>query len=377
MKVLILITKSNWGGAQRYVYDLATNLPKDSFEVEVMAGGNGTLIEKLIQAGIPANGDLPVGRNISVIDDIKAFFKLIQILRQKRPDVLHVNSSKIGGIGALAGRLTRVPKIIFTGHGWAFNEDRTFASKLIIKFLHWLTIFLSHQTIAVSYALQEQVAGWPYISDKIKVVHNGIKTEPSFSKANARLELGRMNPQLMEIIKSTKSLTMVGSVGELHPIKGYEHALQALKKINKKVLYLIIGDGENKEKIEQQIIDHGLEKSVILMGRVPSASQYIKAFDVFLMPSLSEGLPYVLLEAGLASLPVVATAVGGIPEVIDDMKSGILIQSRKPTEIKNALEFYLTHKKTMTGHGKILHEKVIAEFSTEKMISQTIEVYNS
>ena len=80
MKVLILITKSNWGGAQRYVYDLATNLPKDQFDVEVMAGGNGTIIDKLIQAGIPADGNLPIGRDVKIIDDIKAFLKLIKII---------------------------------------------------------------------------------------------------------------------------------------------------------------------------------------------------------------------------------------------------------------------------------------------------------
>ena len=104
MKVLILITKSNWGGAQRYVYDIATHLQKDLFQVEVMAGGNGILIERLKEAGIRADGNLPIGRDVSVFKDIKAFFKLVSILRKNKPQVLHVNSSTIGGMGALAGR---------------------------------------------------------------------------------------------------------------------------------------------------------------------------------------------------------------------------------------------------------------------------------
>ena len=83
MKVLILITKSNWGGAQRYVYDLATNLPKDTYDVEVMAGGNGQLIDRLLEAGIKASGDLPIGRDVKFIDDLKAFFKLIKIIRNR------------------------------------------------------------------------------------------------------------------------------------------------------------------------------------------------------------------------------------------------------------------------------------------------------
>ncbi len=376
MKVLILITKSNWGGAQRYVYDIATNLPKNSYDVEVMAGGNGILIEKLKDANIKT-GTLPVVRDVKVWGDIKAFLKLISILRKKRPDVLHINSSKIGGLGALAGRLTGVPHIIFTAHAWAFNENRSFFSKTIIKCLHWITIILSHRTISVSGALKNQLIHWPKVAEKVIVVHNGIKSEAVFSKVNARIELAKMNPAFSELLKSSKDITIVGSVGELHHIKGYEYALDAISKIDKQILYLIISEGEERGKIEKQIKDLGLESRVILMGYIVGAYQYLKAFDIFLLPSLSEGFPYIGLEVGLAGLPTVATGVGGIPEMIDDMKSGILIQPRKSGEIKNALEFYLKHKKTRKEHGDALRNRTVDEFSIEKMITQTIQVYSS
>ena len=386
MKVLILITKSNWGGAQRYVYDLATNLPKDSFDIEVMAGGNGIMIEKLIEAGIKANGDLPVGRDVNVWGDTKAFFKLISILKEKKPDVLHINSSKIGGLGALAGRIVGIKNIVFTAHGWAFNEDRSFVSKLVIKFLHWITIILSHKTISVSEALKSQMQNWPLIMNKVEVVHLGIKNEAVFSKVNARYELSKINPFFDSAIKNIppKDLFLVGSIGELHHIKGYEYALRGLKSLNekiklsnlnKKIVYIIISEGEHRQKIESEINSLGLEKSVFLIGRVPLAYQYLKAFDLYLMPSISEGLPYVLLEAGLASLPIIATAVGGIPEIVDDMESGVLIQSRKPKEIQHAIEFYLNHKKMQKEYSLAIHEKIIKEFSMEKMISGTVAVY--
>jgi glycosyltransferase involved in cell wall biosynthesis len=379
MKVLILITKSNGGGAQRYVYDLATNLPKSDFEVEVMAGGGGVMIDKLTEAGIKSSGDLPIGRDINIFDDIKAFFKLVSILKQKKPDVLHVNSSKIGGLGALAGRLVGIKNIIFTAHGWAFNENRTFISKFIIKTLHWLTIFLSHRTISVSEALTSQMENWPFVKDKVSVVHNGIKNEAIFSKINARFELAKINPIFDNFTKNNqiKDLVFIGSVGELHHIKGYEYAIAGIKKLNKKFVYLIIGDGEHRTNIENKIKELGLENSVLLLGRVPNASHYLKAFDIFLMTSLSEGLPYVLLEAGIAQLPIVATAVGGIPEVIDDMESGILIQSKKEKEILHAIEYYLNHKKTLKEFGTAIQTKIIRDFSIDKMISETIEVYKN
>ncbi len=382
MKVLILITKSNLGGAQRYVYDLATNLPKNSCDVEVMAGGNGPLIDKLIKAGIKANGALPINRDVNILEDIKVFFKLISLLKEKRPDVLHVNSSKIGGLGALAGRITRVPKIIFTAHGWAFNEDRSFLQKLVIKLLHWITIVLSHTTISVSESLHYQMMNWPLTSKKITVIYNGIKPEPGFSKTNARLELARMNSQFDKVLKAHKNITIIGSVGELHHIKGYDYALRGMREIlenhpDKKILYVIFGTGEEKEHIEKTIKELKIDASVILFGYVQQASQYLKAFDIFLLPSISEAFPYIGLEVGLASLPIVATAVGGIPEIIDDMKSGILIQPRKSKEIRHALEFYMTHKKMQKEYGTAIHEKIIKNFSIEQMISETIKVYTS
>ena len=387
-KILILITKSNWGGAQRYVYDLATSLPKDSYEIEVMAGGNGVLIEKLSLAGIKADGNLPIGRDLKLSGDIKAFFRLISILREKKPNILHVNSSKIGGLGALAGRLTGVTKIVFTVHGWAFNEDRSFFSKLLIKASYWVTLLLSHTVITVSEAAKAQIINWPLVSKKMTVVHNGIRPEAIFSKVNARTELIKLNSNLSEALKKSdpKKTILIGTIAELHPIKGYDYALRGIhnlisnnkeKKIPQTIVYVIIGSGEEKARIEKTILDLGLQDNVFLLGHVENASHYLKAFDIFLLASLSEGLAYVLLEAGLASLPVLATAVGGIPEVIDDMKSGILIQSRKPKEIQHALEFYMTHKKTQKEYSTMLHKKILDDFSIEKMIRETIKIYSS
>ncbi len=382
MKVLILITKSNWGGAQRYVYDLATNLPKNEYEVEVMAGGNGTLIERLNLAGIKADRNLPIGRDVKFIDDIKAFFKLISIIKEIKPDVLHVNSSKIGGLGTLAGRIVGIKKIVFTAHGWAFNENRTFASKLIIKISYWITMILAHTTIAVSEATRQQIRNWPFVYNKIAVIPNGIKSESYFSKINARSELAKINTDFDKIIKSKEinKTILIGSVGELHHIKGYDYALRGVHDFIKnsnisKIVYVIMGSGEEKENIERQIKDLNLESSVILMGHVPNAFQYLKAFDLFLLPSLSEGFPYIALEAGIYGLPIISTAVGGIPEIIDDMKSGILIQPRKAKEIQYAIEFYVKHKKIQKEHSVAINKKITEFFSIENMIEKTSKIY--
>ncbi len=385
MKVLILITKSNWGGAQRYVYDLATHLNPQSFDVEVYTGSPGPLVDRLKEAGIKAEGTLAVGRDVSLREDIKAFFDLMRLLKNKKPDVLHVNSSKIGGLGALAGRLMKVPHIVFTSHGWAFNEDRTFFLKTLIRISYWIIFWLSHETIAVSDATKSQVENWPLIG-KITTVHNGIESSSVFSKINARHELSKMHPTFAQALSSApaRSLIVVGSIGELHPIKGFDYALEGIslliqkyknQGIPKKIVYAIIGDGEKKAHIENRIKELNLGDSVFMFGHVKDAYHYMKAFDIFLVPSLSEGLPYIVLEAGLASLPTIATAVGGITEILDDMQSGILIQPRKSREIEYALDFYITHKKVQKEYGEAFHKKVMSEFNIQQMVEKTSAIY--
>lgn len=171
-KVLLLITKSNWGGAQRYVYDLATNLDPERFFVSVALGGEGTLATMLHHAGIPTTTLQTLENRASARVAWEAGRELYSLLKVEQPDVLHLNSSVAGFVGALAGRLARVPKIIFTCHGWTFNEDRPFFERLIFKTIHWLTVLLSHRTIAVSNGVLAQMS-WPGAHKKMKVIHPG------------------------------------------------------------------------------------------------------------------------------------------------------------------------------------------------------------
>ncbi|HEX7724650.1 MAG TPA: glycosyltransferase [Candidatus Paceibacterota bacterium] len=386
LKVLILITKANWGGAQRYVFDVATGLPKDRFSVEVMAGSEGVLTEKLSAAGVFASGTLEVGRDVSFTGDVKAAFKLIQLLRIKKPDILHVNSSKIGGVGAFAGRLAGVPRIVFTVHGWAFNENRPLAQKLAIKFLYWVTIMLSHEVMVVSEAARAQVRYWPLIQKKLSVVHNGVPSIVGFSRANARLELTRMNEAVRKAAegRSESNLIWLGTIAELHHIKGHEYAIRAVASCidmyeranpSKKIIYTIMSDGEERQKLQTLINELTVQDRIILMGRVPDAAQYIKAFDVFVLASLSEALGYVLIESGMAGVPVVATAVGGIPEVIDDMYSGILVQPKNIRELTHAVSFVLEHPKEAREYGAHLKESTQKRFSLPTMLERIQTVY--
>lgn len=372
-KILFVITKSNFGGAQKYVFDLATSLPKDEFDVTVALGGSGILTDKLSSQNIKVLSLKSLVRDPHLLSDIRAFLELWAIIKKIKPDITHINSAKAGVIGTLTSRFAGVPKIIFTAHGWAFNEERPLYHKVIIRFFSWITVLLSHQTIAVSLAVKNDAKDWPLISEKITVIKNGINVPKFLTRDEARL---RLFPR--EKFRLQEKAFIVGTIAELHKNKGLSYAVTAFKKIvhdDSSVHYFIIGDGEERANLEALIKQSGLEDNVHLLGNVLDAALYLRALDIFLLPSVKEGLPYVVLEAGCASLPVVATNIGGLPEIIEHGVSGILIPPRDASAVENAVQQLRRDENNAKLLGEALNKKILQDFSFEQFISGTLQVY--
>ncbi len=364
-KIFICITKSNWGGAQKYVYDLATNLPKDKFDVSVLLGGNGELKNRLDLADVRTVLLRNSQRDINVIKEFGLLSELTKIFKSEKPDIVHLNSSKMGLVGTIAGRAAGIKKIIFTGHGWAFNEDRNLLSKVFFMILHIITILLADKTIAVSELTKNQIPS--LFRKKVIVIRNGLREIIFKDKKTAQKELS--------IKTAIKNPVWVGTISELHKNKGLEFAIEAISKVKENVIFVIIGDGEEKTNLQAQINRLGLNNKIFLIGRVEMASTYLKAFDILTLTSITEALPYFLLEAGAASLPVVASNVGGIPEIIKNGKSGILVESKNPNEIRKQIEFLVKNPEKAKILGNNLKEKVYKEFKLEDMVKKTIKLY--
>lgn len=372
-KVLFVITKSNWGGAQRYVYELATGLPQDKFEPIVALGGQGILAYKLSDTNVRIIHLPSLDRDVNPLRDFMAFRDLIRIIKKEQPDVVHLNSSKVGAMGALASRMAGVPRIIFTAHGWAFNEDRSFISRLIIKLLHFITILFSHKTIAVSHAVAKEAPAWG-IREKITVIHQpATPTGNILDKESARKQLIEKLPALHD----DGGRLWIGIVAELHKNKGISYAIQAMcdPEIQKKAILVVIGGGQEGNALALQVHENNLEGSVFLFGFEPEAARIMPAFDIFLLPSLTEAFGYVLLEASFAGLPVVASGVGGIPEIIEDGKTGLLVPPRDSDAMGNALKRLIESPNMRNVFGTAFKEHVAHGFSKETSLSGTITLY--
>lgn len=373
-KVLLVVTKSNYGGAQRYVHDLATNLPKDRFEVTVAFGPApdgkpGRLAKVLAQAGIRTLLVPQLSRDVNPLGDMKALGVLVRLFKKEKPDVVHLNSSKAGGLGALAGRIARVPHIIFTSHGLPSDEDRSTLSRFAITIATWMTVLLSHHTIAIANDTADRLKKLPFLRKKVTLIHNGILTPRFLSPEDARRDIRTLDPGIPSDTK------WIGMIGELHANKDYATAIEMMGFLESDAHLVIIGDGEEKEKLSARAEDTGVASRVHFLGYVPEAAQYLRAFDAFLLTSQKEGLPYVLMEAGYAYIPVVASDTAGVRDIILHNFTGLTVQPGDARAFSEAIEKVLGDATLARSLSDELLKRVQKVFSLDQMVEKTARLY--
>ncbi len=379
-KILYVITKSNWGGAQKQVFELATRV-SDEFDVYVAMGGTGgsgsacgTLYEKLRHAGMEKEHFFHLkflARDLGIISDLCAFFELFFLFWNESPDIVHLHSSKMAAYGAIAARLAGIPTIITTIHGWAFKEDRSLFFKALFYLAHLLGGLASHTVVTINKADEVVGKSMPFLKKKVTRIYNGLPGHTLPPRDVARKEVhARLGIPL--------DSSLIGSVGELTKNKGYRYALEAmalLKKKNVAFTYLIMGEGEERELLQTLSQKLTLREHVVFAGFVHDAAHYLPALDVLFLPSIKEGLPSVLLEAGGAATATLATDIPGSSDIIENDVSGVLVPSRDSNAMSEALHSLLHDKAKRERLGKALRLRVLKEFSLSSMLRELKELY--
>lgn len=303
MKILYGITKANFGGAQRYVFDLAKAMKKRGHDVAVLCGEGGVLADKLREEGIRVIEIKGMKRDISLVNEFRSLYFIFRTLWKEKPDIFHTNSSKMGGLGSFAARLAGTKRVVFTAHGWPFWEKRNVIWRALAWFFSWLTAIFAHKVIVVSNYDLRIARKMPFVAEKIVRVYNGIGFKMSFGTG--------------DLIRNAfpPGKKIVGTVGELNDNKN-QIALVEEAKNDPEMFVAIIGEGEQRDFLARKIKEYGLEERVKLFGYIPR-EEVMRGFDVFALPSRKEGLPYVLLEAKLAGLEIRASDVGGVREILE------------------------------------------------------------
>jgi glycosyltransferase involved in cell wall biosynthesis len=368
-KLLLVITKSNWGGAQKYVYDIATSQAvQTKYDVSVAVGQKGELVTKLLENNIEVHSLKKIHNSLNLFKLVSSIIELITVIKKVQPDVIHTNSSFAGISVGVAGALLR-KKMVFTVHGWPFNERRTTQEKLILKTALFFVVSLHTKIICVSRAALSQLPATLRMRSKAKVVHNGIINQKY-------TEFGTLYPEFK------KTGIRLVTIAELHSSKNHMLIIEALDSLPKEfvekhdISYHIIGEGSEHKKLKNRIEKSLHKKRIYMYGAVPNASKFLPSFDIFVLSSITEAFGYVILEAGLAGVPVISTRVGGIPEIIKDDVQGVLVRSKDIKGMAAAIQDMCIHKTKRIKYAAALKTRVQKEFTTEKMIEETMKIYS-
>jgi len=405
--ILYLITQSELGGAQRYVLDLANNL-QGEFNITVAfaeQGANGELAEKLKIAGIN-NYNIPhLKRAISPIDDFLALVEIIKLIKKIKPNIIHLNSSKISILGSIASLIIKFQvssfkfQVVYTVHGWVFNEPLPRWLKLFYFWAEKITALFKNKIICVS-EFDRQIALTKKIAAALKLItiHNGLAPIEFYSKEEARQRIHSVIPASepessvqhheqvsgLRVKPAMTSNLLIGSTGNLYKTKGFEHLIQAANIIkekslilNSKFLILIIGEGPERKKLEQIIKRCQLQNNFILTGRINEAAKLLPAFDIYVCSSVKEGLSYTIIEAMQAGLPIAATNVGGNGELIEDNITGLLAEAGNPESLAQKIIELIKNPALKNKLGQQAKLKAREEFCLEKMVEETKKAYSS
>lgn len=373
-RILHIVTRGHWGGAQKYVHTLATKLPT-KFESHVAVGTGDALPEILQADGIPVHRLISGQRFVSMSKDIALWKEIYSLITKIQPSIVHLNSSKVGAVGACAARTYNLlhrtdkrVKIVFTSHGWAFKENVPFYSQWFRFCSQWVTALLSDCVICVSENVKKHAQSMMGVQNKLVTIYNGVEAPAFLAREDAHMKLA----------PHVTAHTWIGTISELVPNKGLDILIDAFSRIASDfpdAHMVVIGEGEQRLELEQLIHTKNIENRITLCGHVYEASRLLPAFDIFTLTSRKEGFPYALLEAGHASLPILTTRVGGIPEIIENTVSGILVRPGDVRETEVALRRLLEHAELRTQLGEALHTKVTTMFSEQNMITRTTELY--
>ena len=357
MKILYLITDGELGGAQKYVLDLAKNFGG----IIACSKNNAWLKQESEQNQIDFQTLKFLKRPILVVHDILAFFEILFLIKKIRPDILHLNSSKAGFLGSIAGWLCGV-KVLSTAHGFVFNEPHAKSVKKILFLLEkFASIFRDHIITVSEFEKNQAIKARLIAPEKISAIHYGVKDINFLNKNEARWKL-----------KLPLDKFIIGTIANFYHTKGLDVLIDSAILNNNNLIFAVIGDGPERKKIVGSITRNNLINKFLLLGSLKNAASYIPAFDMFVLPSRKEGLPYVLIEALKGSVPIVATNVGGIPELIG--QAGIMVESDNPQELADAISKLMDDTEELQRLSKIGRDQS-QKFSLETMLHETAQVY--
>jgi glycosyltransferase involved in cell wall biosynthesis len=372
-RILHLITRLELGGAQQNTLFCVERHDRERFEVELMAGAGGMLDEEARNIPDAAVKLVPWLRHpIAPLHDIAALLRLRRHFKEAGIELVHTHSSKAGLLGRLAAALAGVPVILHTAHGWSFNDTQPRWKRALYVALERLAARFSTRLIVVSSRDREKGLrlgiGRP---EQYEIIHSGIDAE-LFSTPD------RPGESVRAALGFEPSHKVVGTIACLKPQKApldFVRAAAAAHSEDDNLRFFIAGDGELRPQLTALVKELGLQEVVRLLGWRRDVTDLLHAMDLFLLPSLFEGLPRSVLQAMAAGVPVVATAVDGTPEVIEDGVTGLLTPPGNPEVAARRVIEMLENDELRESCVMQARSRLSSEFDIHQMVRDLDRLY--
>lgn len=344
IKIIRIQSRICIGGPSIHSEILSKYLDPERFDTILLGGaldeGEKSRVADLKRKSIQIRTIEEMGREISLWYDFKALIKLYRIIRQENPDIVHTHTAKAGAIGRIAAWLAGVPIIIHTFHGHVFHHYfGRLKTRFFILFERWLSQ-ITTRIIVISDSQKYDIVTRFRISPEKKVI-----TIPLGLELERFLLINKDNFNLKNELNIPKKEFLVGIVGRIVPIKNHELLLKAIKLLREQqipVHLCVVGDGELRDQLNKSVREKNIFDYVHFIGWRLDMEKIYGGMDLLALSSYNEGTPVAIIEAMASQVPVVATAVGGVPDLITDGVTGLLSNSKDACDLAEKIKQILT-----------------------------------
>ena len=365
IKILHLNAPAGIGGAETYLLTLAKNINRQKFDLVL-----GVFLDKQNSGNMFWREAEKLGLPLAPIRfkkpyDLSQIQDLYRIVKKQHPDIIHTHNYKPNILGFLVAKPFGIATVA-TVHGLYSGENK-------FRTVDWVSLMLLRSfdwTIAVSDQIKEKLKTMKIPPEKIKTIRNVPyinNEEYSSCWSKFREEIG-IGP----------NIKIIGFIGRLEPVKGCFQFIQAgsiLAKRIQNICLVIIGDGSERESLEREVKQVGLENKVYFCGFRHDTAIVYKSLDLYVLPSLNEGIPLTLLEAMFYGVPVIASCVGGVPEVIQHRVNGILVRPNDPNALAESILEALNNSNETTKRIVEAKKTILNEFDVQKWIEKIQNIY--
>jgi glycosyltransferase involved in cell wall biosynthesis len=382
VKVLRVIARLNMGGPALHVAYLTEGLATRGYETTLVAGtlarGEDSMQFVAERHGVEVVRVDELHREISPLRDVVAAFRLAKLIRRLRPEILHTHTAKAGAVGRLAALLAgraRPRIVVHTFHGHVlrgyFGPVRTGFFRLLERSL----ARASTRLIAVSPEVRDDLVALKVASpEKFTVIRLGIEL-------GERVELDEaLRAETRRVLGISPDRFVVGWIGRMTAIKNTDVVLQAFAALRARgvdAVLCLIGDGPDRDGLERKAHELGLMRHCLFLGYQENVARFYAAFDVFLLASENEGTPVTTIEALAAGRPVVATRVGGVPDVVEDGVDGFLAEPGDVDGLAERLERLARDPGLRAQMGRAGRERVLPRYAVGRLVDDVDALYRS